>query len=205
MSRSRASRRAAKRRRYVKRGERVKPSALAEAKKRPWPMATFLAKGLITPEQFEAGVEIVAGYDALTLLLGYRPTSIADHRALRSYCDEITPVQARWTALYIGFANELIRRFKLRARDVVELVRDDRRILPRHMPALIQALDLWHGHRDDWEPKRLTLQRARALHSSVTIPYRPAPGGIPSPKPQHADPTTASPSARSTALARRQI
>jgi hypothetical protein len=151
--RSRAQRRAAKRR-YVNRNERVKPSALAEAKKRPWLMASLLLRGLITPEHFEAGIEIVAGFDALTLALGYRPVLIIQHRVKRQFSDDVSNVQARWAALYIGFANELQRRFQQRASDVVELVRDDRGILLQDMKALTDALELWHRHRDDWEPKR---------------------------------------------------
>src|SRR5215467_13886603 len=86
MSKSRAQRRA-NRRRAVDRTERVKPSPLAEAKKRPWTMMVLLDRGPeaqgISAEHFEAGIDVAEACEALTRMLGYRAASRGCARASR--------------------------------------------------------------------------------------------------------------------------
>src|SRR5262245_55537596 len=109
MSKSRAQRRALKRRRAVDRTERVKPSPLAEAKKRPWTMMVLLDRGPeaqgISAEQFEAGIDVAEAYEALTRMLGYRaasPDAVVAHRGWDRFLS-MSAREARMIGIYLAW------------------------------------------------------------------------------------------------------
>src|SRR5215468_545658 len=156
MSKSRAQRRATKRRRAVDRTERVKPSPLAEAKKRPWTMMVLLDRGPeaqgISAEQFEAGIDVAEAFEALTRTLGYRaasPEAVLLHRGWDRFLS-MSAREARMIAIYLAWAPELHRRLRLRGHVVMEWVQDERSLTAADLPKFIRALDLWCKHRDEW-------------------------------------------------------
>ena len=109
MPKSRAQRRA-NRRRAVDRTERVKPSPLAEAKKRPWTMMVLLDRGPeaqgISAEQFEAGIDIAEAFESLTRALGYRaasPEAVLVHRGWDRFLS-MSAREARMIAIYLAWA-----------------------------------------------------------------------------------------------------
>jgi hypothetical protein len=176
MSRSKAKKRLVRKRRYVKSAERVKPSALAEAKKRPWPMREMLVAGDITAQQFEAGIEIVAGFDALTAVINLRGGAVSGRVVAQSVLAEISEAQARSAAIYLGYGQEVLKRFGVRARWIADFVRGDDPLQSGGLPLLADVLDLWHDHRDEWDP-RLTATGKWDLTSGVT----PKPQAVASP------------------------
>jgi hypothetical protein len=179
MTKSKAQRR--KRRRYVnKNRERadpnVKPSAMAERKKRPWTMMSLFTRGDadgISPEQFEAGIQIVDAQNALTRMLGYRAASLNDARQLAAVRYAMTDGQARWAAIYVGWSVELRRR-RGDPSAICDWVQDERPFIEASdLPKLRRGLDLWANHRDEWDPAKLTEKPDGSLHSRSTLPYQP--------------------------------
>src|SRR5215475_12044654 len=178
MSKSRAQRRALKRR-AVDRTERVKPSALAEAKKRPWTMMVLLDRGPeaqgISPEQFEAGIEVADAFEALTRMLGYRaasPEAVLMHRGWDRFLS-MSAREARMIAIYLAWAPELQRRLRLRGHVVMEWVQDERALTAADLPKFIRALDLWCKHRDKWRADNLTKPSVKELTTSRVVELRP--------------------------------
>jgi hypothetical protein len=179
MSKSRAQRRALKRRRAVDRTERVKPSPLAEAKKRPWTMMVLLDRGPgaqgISPEQFEAGIEVADAFEALTRMLGYRaasPEAVVAHRGWDRFLS-MSAREARMIAIYLAWAPELQRRLRLRGHVVMEWVQDERSLTAADLPKFIRALDLWCKHRVEWRVENLTKPPAKELTTSRVVELRP--------------------------------
>jgi hypothetical protein len=150
----------------------VKPSPLAERKKRPWLMMTLFNRGDvegITPEQFEAGIQIAEAHYALVRTLGYRALSLTDVRQLGAVQYAMTDGQARWAAIYVGWSIELKRRGGDPSH-VVDWINDEARFDESDRSTLVRALDLWANHRDEWEPEPLTSKRRGSLHSRYTMP-----------------------------------
>src|SRR5215475_861651 len=179
MSKSRAQRRATKRRRAVDRTERVKPSPLAEAKKRPWTMMVLLDRGPeaqgISAEQFEAGIDVAEAFEALTRMLGYRaasPEAVVSHRGWDRFLS-MSPREARMIAIYLAWAPELQRRLRLRGHVVMEWVQDERSLTAADLPKFIRALDLWCKHRDEWRADSLTKASAKELTTFSPVELRP--------------------------------
>src|SRR5215475_11875605 len=179
MSKSRAQRRATKRRRAVDRTERVKPSPLAEAKKRPWTMMVLLDRGPeaqgISAEQFEAGIDVAEAYEALTRMLGYRaasPEAVVMHRGWDRFLS-MSAREARMIAIYLAWASELQRRLRLRGHVIMEWVQDERSLTAADLPKFIRALDLWCKHRDKWRADHLTNPPSRVLTTSRVVELRP--------------------------------
>jgi hypothetical protein len=179
MSKSRAQRRAANRRRAVDRTERVKPSPLAEAKKHPWTMMVLLDRGPeaqgISAEQFEAGIDVAEAFEVLTRTLGYRaasPEAVLVHRGWDRFLSMSTR-EARMIAIYLAWATELQRRLRLRGHVVMEWVQDERSLTAADLPKLIRALDLWCKHRDEWRTKNLTKPSVLELTTSRVVELRP--------------------------------
>jgi hypothetical protein len=203
MSKSRAQRRA-KRRRTVDRTERVKPSPLAEAKKRPWTMMVLLDRGPeaqgITAEQFEAGIDVAEAYEALTRMLGYRaasPEAVVAHRGWDRFLS-MSAREARMIAIYLAWAPELQRRLRLRGHVVMEWVQDERSLTAADLPKFIRALDLWCKHRDEWRADNLTKPSELELTTSRDVELRPGRSSAPisqHPKLSHAAAAIASPRA----------
>jgi hypothetical protein len=123
--RSKAQRRAAKRRRQVDRTERVRPSAFAEAKKRPWSMQLLLDAGRedggIDVDQHEAALEIVSCYRAITRVVDYKAPPVLD-LALQRRPDDFDNV--RVTMTYLAWCTELARHLRLRPATVVAWIED---------------------------------------------------------------------------------
>ena len=203
MSKSRAQRRAAKRRRAVDRTERVKPSPLAEAKKRPWTMMVLLDRGPeaqgISAEQFEAGIDVAEAFEALTRTLGYRaasPEAVLAHRGWDRFLS-MSAREARMIAIYLAWAPELQRRLRLRGHVVMEWVQDERYLTAADLPRFIRALDLWCKHRDEWRADSLTKPSAKELTTFSFVELRPERGSAAThhPKASHAAAAIASPRA----------
>jgi hypothetical protein len=202
MSRKGKRSRRTARRRYVNKNRAgnptgiVKPSRLAEAKKRPWTMMVLLEAGPddggIDYQQFEAALQIVHGFDVLTRALGFRARILSSvvvvSEGNRDGWDKISPAEARLAACYIDWSNDLIRRENVRGTAVVEWVRDQRTITCDDVPLLVRALNLWDRHRDS----RLTRRSGRRQigHSRGETPSSAPPS---SPALTHATATTASP------------
>lgn len=160
------------RRRYVSKNRRpppvanVKPSAMAEAKKRPWTMQVLLQRGPdhdgITAEQFEAAVEIVDGHAALTRGVGWQASPIegainrGGHHVAVSAADRISERGARLASVYLAWSADLLHRAGFAGHVVVEWVRDERPCGIDMVPFLVRALDLWPRHRAEWGSPRLT-------------------------------------------------
>jgi hypothetical protein len=151
MARTRAQRRAARR---VAKAERVKPSAMAEAKKQPWAMQELLRlgpeKGGIDAEQFESGVEAAEAHHALTRTLSYRsnsdyerPYGVDTQHGLA----DLGPRDLRLVTVYLAWGHELTDRIGVKAHQVVGWVNGDR--TPPALLLLTRALDLWAQVRDD--------------------------------------------------------
>jgi hypothetical protein len=186
MSKSRTQRRAAKRRRAVDRTERVKPSPLAEAKKRPWTMMVLLDRGPeaqgISGEQFEAGIDVAEAFEALTRTLGYRaasPEAVLAHRGWDRFLS-MSAREARMIAIYLAWAPELQRRLRLRGHVVMEWVQDERSLTAADLPKFIRALDLWCKHRDEWRAENLT-KPSQELTMSPVVELRPERTSTPAP------------------------
>ena len=121
-------------------------------------MASLLARGLITPEQFEAGIEIVAGHEAFTTVTGTRSSSVDLHRVVTSHQpgSGTSDAMDRWWTIYIGFAALVYTRCRVQAWDIVAYVRGSDPWPEDTLPQLIRALDFWHDHRDDWDPRLIS-------------------------------------------------
>jgi hypothetical protein len=144
MSKKARARRAAKRRRQVDRAERVKPSPLAEAKKRPWSMQVLLEAGRegggIDADQHEAALEIVDCYRGITAEVRCSHTDLENHR----HCPSMKPAgygDAQRSALYLAWCHEILRRMRLRPAIVVGWIEDT--ASPIAVELLSRALDLW--------------------------------------------------------------
>lgn len=181
MSKSRRAKARAQRRQRVNRNERVKPSALAEAKKRPWPMQVLLQRGPeaggISAEQFEAGLEIVDAYEALTRSCGWHSASL-DRVTGNAVADDLSPREVRLIAIYLQWVVELITRLRLPGAIIVDWITDTRSLGTIGLPILIRALDLWTKQRDDWWPGGLTSDSHAVLTSArrgVPATHRPDP------------------------------
>ena len=203
MSKSRTQRRAAKRRRAVDRTERVKPSPLAEAKKRPWTMMVLLDRGPeaqgISAEQFEAGIDVAEAFEALTRALGYRaasPEAVLAHRGWDRFLS-MSSREARMIAIYLAWAPELQRRLRLRGHVVMEWVQDDRDLIAADLPRFIRALDLWCAYRDKWRADSLTKVSVKELTTFSVVELRPERSSAAPhhPKASHAAAAVASPRA----------
>jgi hypothetical protein len=170
----------------VNRNERVKPSALAEAKKRPWTMQTLLQRGPeadgISAEQFEAGIEIVDAYEALTRSCGWNNStsiagaSIVPTAALPGVDYEPSPREVRLISIYFSWAEELLRRVRLPGTIVVDWITDARSLGTIGLPLLVRALDLWTKQRDDWRPAGVDSGSARGVdfvRQGVSEAHRP--------------------------------
>lgn len=172
MARSRAQRRAARR---AASAQRVKPSAMAEAKKRPWPMQELLRlgpeKGGIDAEQFEAGVEVAEAHHALTRTLGYR--SNADYERPYDRIEtqhglaDLNPRDLRLVTVYLAWGRELTDRLGVKAHQVVTWVNGDSP--PPALLMLTRALDLWGQARDDHD------RAAKARRETVSPSLAQAP------------------------------
>ena len=149
--RTRAERRAARR---AATAQRVKPSALAESKKRPWPMQELLRlgpdKGGIDADQFEAGVQIVEAHRAFTRALGYRsevPLDREPDHGNPPAVGELSPADLRVVPVYLAWGEALASRLGVKAVQVVSWV--DGLALPPALLLLTRSLDLWDQVRDD--------------------------------------------------------
>jgi hypothetical protein len=177
---TRKAKRAARRRKAVDRTERVKPSAMAEAKKQPWLMAVLLQRGPdnngTSAEQHEAAIEIVGGFDALTRAVSMRAAS--PDRAIIGTDGvhlDLDGHGLRLASIYLRWATELLKRFRLRGPVVVEWVNMERPLAREHVPLLVRALDLWGTVRDEWRPPRLTTASEQRLTASPALQMRLAP------------------------------
>jgi hypothetical protein len=150
--------RANKARRAVDRAERVPPSALAEAKKRRWSMTILLEAGRegggLEADQYEAALEIVACYRAITSVVGYHMRSMD---GLRTHT--VDPDNPRVAETYRRWCSELQRRMGLQPAVIVGWVEDTAR--PIAVDLLARALDLWLQVQDD-------LQRTQRLTPTVS-------------------------------------
>jgi hypothetical protein len=204
MPKSRAQRRAANRRRVVDRTERVKPSPLAEAKKRPWTMMVLLDRGPdaqgISAEQFEAGIDVAEAFEALTRTLGYRaasPEAVLVHRGWDRFLS-MSAREARMIAIYLAWAPELQRGLRLRGHVIMEWVQDERPLAAADLPKFIRALDLWCKHRDEWRAENLTKPSVLELTTSRVVELCPERSHAPTlhhPQASHAAAAIASPRA----------
>lgn len=194
MPKTRAQRRALRRRRAVDRTERVKPSPLAEAKKRPWIMMVLLDRGPeaqgISAEQFEAGIDVAESFEALTRALGYRAASPETVLAQRGWdrFQSMSAREARMIAIYLAWAPELQRRLRLRGHVVMEWVQDERYLSAADLPRFIRALDLWCKHRSEWRADSLTKPSVKELTRFSVVELRPERSSAPThnPKASHA-------------------
>jgi hypothetical protein len=131
-----------RRRRYVNRNDRVKPSAMAEAKKRPWPLAQLLQRGPdaggIDADEFEAALQIVEAFEALTRGLGTAALDLTSPRVRRAghTPPSMSGREAALGATWFDWAERL----PWRAVAIVEAIRDER---PISVPALRHACRLW--------------------------------------------------------------
>ena len=134
----------------MKREERVKPSPLAEAKKVEWPMAMLLHRGPenggIGADDFEAALEIVAAFHAITKGLGYKPLDL--ERVGRGALG-MSDGDARIGAIFLDWAAAFERRTKVRAGNLAQWIEDARAFHPDIVPVLRVAGDLWRKARDD--------------------------------------------------------
>lgn len=185
MSKSRKAR-ARRRRKAVDRTERVKPSQMAEAKKRPWIMQQLLERGPdnlgTTAEQHEASIEIVEAFDALTSAVSCRSSTLGGSVARANFQSgesELSPRLLRLICIYLGWATELFLRRHLRAPVVVEWITDARILGCSHIPMLVRSLDLWSKHRDEWRAPRLTPQPSRVLTAALHEPRLPHSARVP--------------------------
>lgn len=155
---SKRRRRRVSRRANVKRSERVKPSALAEAKKKPWPMSILLQRGPeaggIDAAEFEAALLIVEAFDALTYANGMASMDLGRQHFGGDGAHgphEMSDREAELGATWLAWADRL----PWRAVEVVESINDLRPIVS--VPVLRQACQLWARVADD---------RARARRSA---------------------------------------
>jgi len=201
---SKKSKARARKRRAVDRTERVKPSALAEAKKRPWIMQTLLQRGPdnngTTAEQHEAGIEIAEAYSALTRTVGMRGAAPSIGIVGSNASSAMSPRDLRLVSIYLRWAAELVRRFHLRSAVVVDWITNERELHCTGVPHLVRALDLWTKHRDEWRPPDrapvLTTPSPRVLTALAPVGLRPAPNiGAPAPQHHHAAAPTNAPRA----------
>jgi len=152
----------------------VKPSAMAEAKKRPWIMQTLLHRGPddlgTTAEQHEAAIEIVEAFAALTRVCAFRSAAMGALRGGYSgWANDLGARQVRLVAIYLSWAQELFRRCHLRGPVVVEWVSMERALGCSHIPLLVRSLDLWTKHRDEWRPPKLTSTIAGVLTARTSL------------------------------------
>jgi len=202
---SKKSKARARKRRAVDRTERVKPSALAEAKKRPWIMQTLLQRGPeqlgTTAEQHEAGIEIAEAFTALTRSVGWRNGQLngLNITSTATALDTLSPRDERLITVYQRWASELILRFRLRAAVVVEWITNERELHCSGVPHLVHALDLWTKHRDEWRPPDrapvLTTPPRQVLTVPAAIHARSAAPAIQQSAPRHAAAPTNAPRA----------
>lgn len=157
MRKTRAQRRAAKRKR-VDRTERIKPPPEAAQHRRDWPLQTLLALGPeadgIDSDEFEAAVELVETYRALTAELQARGAQIEAlpvHTATRGMSDSVARMCAVWFAWseFVGpVATHIVEQIEdeMPIRSVA-ILRAGLRHWLRLKPAVLQNLDNTPGFR----------------------------------------------------------
>lgn len=156
-------RRVRKARRTVDRTERVKPTPESFQHQRVWRMQTLLTRGPddggLSAEQFEAALQIVEAFDAITRGLGFKPLNL--ERVGQSVV-EMSPREIRLATIYFAWAQNFQRRCMVRAHVVVEWISDDRRIDDGAVPLLLRACDLWERHRSDHDTAIMAQRRRNA-------------------------------------------
>jgi hypothetical protein len=134
-------------------------------------MQTLLQRGPeadgISAEQFEAGIEIVDAYEALTRSCGWHSAAL-DRVTGNAASDDMSPRELRLIAIYLQWVSELITRCRLPGTIIVDWITDTRSLGTIGLPLLVRALDLWTKQRDDWRPAGLTSDR----HVVLTSPRR---------------------------------
>jgi hypothetical protein len=110
-SMSKAKRRRNRRRKTrhaVERGERVKPTPETIAKLKPWPMQTLLAQGAedggIEADEFEAAIEIVEAFKAITIATGDRHQWSPERIGIVSTADSMSDHDAFLAAVWFEWA-----------------------------------------------------------------------------------------------------
>jgi hypothetical protein len=150
MSKMSKKRKSRKQPRIVRRGDRVKPSAMAEAKKQPWRLQALLVLGRddggVDADQFECAVEVVDAFKAITRQLGYRPVVLS---AIARTANEMSPRDDRLASTFLAWGTDLVKRFLLRPHVVVEWIEDERTMNDDDVRLLSKALDLWDKHRTE--------------------------------------------------------
>lgn len=144
MSKAR-KRRARKARTRVYRGERVKPTPESLSHYRAWPMQLLLEAGPegggIDAADFEAALQIVEAFGALTVGLHIRANAIGELG--RGGTHDMSDGDAWRVAVWLDWAGRLPWRDPV---VVVEWI-EDQRTIP--VPALRRACRLWERVRDD--------------------------------------------------------
>lgn len=142
---NKARRRRNRKRKAVDRFERVPPTPETLAKLKPWTMSELLRLGPdaggIDHEQYEAAIEIVDAYAAITRELGYRPTDLV---RVGKGQGGMSPRDLRLSSIYLRWADDIEDRLRIRAPRIVGWIEDhDARLSLGDLPALLVALDRW--------------------------------------------------------------
>jgi hypothetical protein len=138
------SQRKADRRANVRRAERVLPSALAEHKKRPWPLMGLLVLGPegdgIDADDFEAALQIVEAFKAFTHQLGFPNHLVEDRIFAGAFRDDLRMSErdARLAVLWFTWSTHLPKGLPSR---LVRWIEDDEPIVS--VKVLRRACRLW--------------------------------------------------------------
>jgi hypothetical protein len=168
--------RRAKKRRAARVVERVKATPETLAKLRPWPMQQLLQQGAadggIEADEFEAALQIVQAFKALTADLAVRSGNIEAERITGYLAGNVSDTDARRIALWFAWVERLP--FGSDAAKLVEQIEDHAPI--SSVAALRHACHLWDATARDHS--RIA-ESAHALESASNHQYSPldsAPG-----------------------------
>ena len=156
MSKKRKAR--ARKRREVKREERVKATPETLAKLKPWPMQELLRlgpeNGGIDAEQFEAALQICDGYRAITFGLGYRPLEL-EREHITTATREMGVEEERLATIYLEWGFDIRERLGLQPWHIVERIESSQRFTHGLDVAILCAgLDRWSALRDEFDRAR---------------------------------------------------
>lgn len=142
--------RARRSRRAVDRSERVRPTPETLAKLKPWPLQVLLQVGPddggIDVDQFEAAVEIVDGFHAITRELGFKP--LLFDRVSRGVAD-MPARDVRLATIFLAWGVALLNRHRCQPAVIVEWIEDSRGSIDLHL--LRRALSLWTSTRGEYD------------------------------------------------------
>lgn len=100
-----------RKRRTVDRAERVKPTPEAAQHHRPWPLMLLLHQGPdangLDVDEFEAGIEIVETFKALTHGLGIAALSIEFEKVAANYSDPMSDRAALMIGVWFRWCHEI--------------------------------------------------------------------------------------------------